>query len=466
MEDADFRLLVVDDNEMNRDILSRRLRKKKYTVDVAEDGAEALKMIEENPYHLILLDIMMPGIDGLEVLEQVREKHTMAELPVIMVTAKDSSEDVVNALKLGANDYVTKPIDFPVALARTRTHLALKKMQLDLEARNEFIRTIFGRYLTDEVVNSILESPEGLAFGGEKRKVTILMSDLRGFSAVSERLPPEKVVTMLNVYLGKMAEIITKYQGTIDEFIGDAVLAIFGAPIWREDDATRAVACAIEMQRAMDEVNAHNRSLGLPNIEMGIGVNTGEVVVGNIGSDRRAKYGVVGSAVNLAGRIESYTVGGQVLIAGATGEEMSDILEVGQTLSMTPKGMTESFSLLEVSGLGGDYGLKMPELDDTMYALSPPIAVSYTALDGKYAVGDSAEGTLTHLSSNGAVLKCAQQLDRALNLKMILEELKDSGDVYAKCMGESEAGGHTIRFTARPPAVEERLAERYEALRG
>jgi class 3 adenylate cyclase len=408
---------------------------------------------------------MMPGIDGLEVLQKIREEHTMAEMPVIMVTAKDSSEDVVKALKLGANDYVTKPIDFPVALARTRTHLALKKMQLDLAARNEFIRNIFGRYLTDEVVNSLLESPEGLEFGGEKRKVTILMSDLRGFSAISERLPPEKVVAMLNVYLGKMSEIITRYQGTIDEFIGDAILAIFGAPVLREDDTTRALACAIEMKRAMDEVNAHNRASGLPNIEMGIGINTGEVVVGNIGSDMRAKYGVVGSAVNLAGRIESYTVGGQVLIAENTGREVGDALQVSQELKMSPKGMNETFTLLEVGGLAGDFNLSMPELDDTMFALAEPFEVTYTVLDGKYAVGDPVDASLVRLSSNGALLESDRDLDRALNIKMQFKGVDQTGDVYAKVMGTPESGVHTVRFTALPPEVESRLKSQYDALK-
>ena len=177
----------------------------------------------------------------------------------------------------------------------------VQRLASALELRNGFIRRLFGRYVSDEVVSTLLESPSGLRLGGEKRTVTILMADLRGFSGMAERLPPEQVVSTLNNYLGAMTDIITAHQGTIDEFIGDAILALFGAPIARDDDARRAAACALEMQLAMPAVNERNRGLGLPDLQMGIAVNTGEVVVGNVGSHKRAKYGVVGSPVNLAG---------------------------------------------------------------------------------------------------------------------------------------------------------------------
>src|SRR5688572_20337674 len=190
MEPVQGSLLVVDDNEMNRDMLARRLQRHGYTVAVAEDGERALEMIASQPFDLVLLDIMMPGTSGLEVLQRLREHYSVADLPVIMATAKDQSEDMVTALKLGANDYVTKPLDFPVVLARTQTQLSLRRAVADiqrlatqLELRNRFIRETFGRYLTDDVVTSLLDSPEGLQLGGEKRQVTILMSDLRGFTS-------------------------------------------------------------------------------------------------------------------------------------------------------------------------------------------------------------------------------------------------------------------------------------------
>src|SRR4030095_11608767 len=162
---------------------------------------QALAMIEAQPFDLVLLDIMMPGISGLDVLKAVRQRYAAADLPVIMVTAKDESDDIVAALQLGANDYVTKPLDFPVVLARTQTQLSLKRameeiqrLATQLERRNRFIRDAFGRYLTDEVVTSLLDSPAGLQLGGEKRRVTMLMSDLRGFTSLAGRLAPEQVV--------------------------------------------------------------------------------------------------------------------------------------------------------------------------------------------------------------------------------------------------------------------------------
>ncbi|MCU0241886.1 MAG: response regulator, partial [Vicinamibacteria bacterium] len=211
---AQERLLVVDDNELNRDMLSRRLAKQGYPVDVAEDGYVALDKIDQGDYALVLLDIMMPGLSGLDVLKTVRATHTMAELPIIMATAKDQSEDTVEALGLGANDYVTKPLDFPVVMARVSTQLALKRASEEirrlaesLERRNQFIRKTFGRYLSDDIVAELLETPHGLALGGESRIVTVLMSDLRGFTATADRLSPEQVVRILNRYLGVMADV-------------------------------------------------------------------------------------------------------------------------------------------------------------------------------------------------------------------------------------------------------------------
>jgi CheY-like chemotaxis protein len=292
-------VLVVDDNEMNRDMLSRRLGARGFPVETAEDGSLALRRLDEEHFDIVLLDIMMPGLSGLDVLQHIRERWPESDLPVIMVTARDATEDVVQALRAGANDYVTKPLDFPVVLARVETQLTLKKQKEeirrladDLELRNRFIRGLFGRYISEEVVTGLLSSPEGPELGGEHRKVTLLMSDLRGFTPLTEGLSPEHVLRLLNSYLAAMADVILAHQGTIDEFVGDGILAIFGAPLTRPDDARRAVFCAVDMQAALVELNARNEVEGLPRLEMGVAVHTGEVIVGNVGSERRTKYGV------------------------------------------------------------------------------------------------------------------------------------------------------------------------------
>ena len=189
--------------------------------------------------------------------------------------------------------------DFSIAFNTMTQQLKDSRAQLvnlnqQLERRNQFIRETFGRYTSDDIVGVLLDMPEGLKLGGEKREVTLLMSDLRGFTALAERLEATEVVALLNHYLSAMVELIHRTGGTIDEIIGDAIFVIFGAPMVMPDAAQRAVCCALEMQKAMRGVNEHNFQMGWPEIEMGIGMHTGEVVVGNIGSTKRSKYGVVG----------------------------------------------------------------------------------------------------------------------------------------------------------------------------
>ena len=465
-------LLVVDDNEMNRDILARRLRRRGYSVAVAEDGQRALDMIAAQPFDLVLLDIMMPGISGLEVLQRLREHHSVADLPVIMATAKDQSEDIVTALKLGANDYVTKPLDFAVVLARTQTQLALRqamaevqRLAAQLELRNRFIRETFGRYLTDDVVTSLLDSPEGLQLGGEKRQVTILMSDLRGFTSLSGRLAPEKVMTILNRYLGAMVEVITQYQGTIDDFIGDAILVIFGAPVWQQDHAQRAVACAVAMQLAMEAVNDGNRQDGLPEVEMGIGVNTGDVVVGNIGSHKRTKYGVVGAPVNLTSRIESYTIGGQILISEATKQAVSPILSIGQQMEVDSKGLDEPMTIYDVRGISGAHNLFLPERQDQLISLREAIPLQLAVLEGKYLNSVVLTGRLVKLSTKGGEIRAERAVTRWSDIRIQL--VAHNGDklpgyLYAKILShlpESPLGFYA-HFTSVPPEVATFLHDR------
>jgi len=363
---AQAMILVVDDNELNRDLLTRRLARKGFATDEASDGFKALEWIANHHCDLVLLDIMMPGMSGIEVLEKVRETRDGTELPIIMATAKDTREDIVAALRLGANDYVTKPLDFPVVLARVNVQLEMKRandrvrqLVQEVERRNEFIRSVFGRYLTDDIVETLLDSPAGLTLGGERREITILMADIRGFTNISSHLEPEKVVTLVNNFLSQMTRVIISRGGTIDEFIGDAILALFGAPRAMEGHAEKAVACALEMQQAMQVVNELNRQSGLPELATGIGINTGEVIVGNIGSEQRAKYGVVGHNVNFAARVESYTEGGQIMVSDRTLETCAGLLETRGEMSVRPKGFDEDVRIHDICGIGGSYQIRI-----------------------------------------------------------------------------------------------------------
>jgi adenylate cyclase len=382
-----------------------------------------------------------------------------------MVTAKDQSEDIVAALQLGANDYVTKPLDFPVVLARTQTQLSLKRamqeiqrLAAQLEIHNRFIRETFGRYLTDEVVTSLLDSPEGLQLGGEKRRVTMLISDLRGFTSLSGRLAPEQVVAMLNRYLGTMVEVIMQYQGTIDEIIGDAMFVIFGAPVWRQDDAPRAAACAVAMQLAMATVNAKHCRAGLPDIEMGIGVHTGEVVVGNIGSHRRTKYGVVGSHVNLTSRIQSYTIGGQILVSEATRQEVGPLGRLSKQMEVEAKGISEPITLYELRSMGGTYNLFLPEREEALLPLPHELPLQYTVLEGEHVGRTLYPGSFVTLSARGGEVCSDYPVAPWSNLRIRLLGRNGAvlpGELYAKVLRrlpESRPGFYA-HFTSISPEV-------------
>jgi adenylate cyclase len=266
------------------------------------------------------------------------------------------------------------------------------------------------------------------------------------------------VVRLLNRYLGAMVEVVTQHNGTIDEFIGDAVLVIFGAPIWREAHACDAVSCAIAMQQAMDSVNEGNLRDGLPVLEMGVGVNTGEVVVGNIGSEARAKYGVVGSPVNLTSRIESYTIGGQVLISETTREAVGSIIRVAEQVVIEAKGVDEPITIYDVRGIGGSYDLHLPEREEAIVTLSERIPIRFSVVEGKH-LGDVAfEGDLIRLSAQGGEILCDQPIAQLSNLKvrvMASDRSEVRGELYAKVTGPlaSSEAGFAVHFTSIPPEL-------------
>ena len=252
-----------------------------------------------------------------------------------------------------------------------------------------------------------------------------------------------------------MTEIILKYQGTIDEFIGDAILVIFGAPISREDDAIRAVACAMEMQLAIAGVNEKNRENGYPEIAQGIGINTGEVVVGNIGSEKRSKYGVVGNHVNLASRIESYTVGGQVLISESTLDACGEILKIiGQTEVM-PKGVDHPITIYDIGGITGEFNLILPQKTSRLTDV-PPVSVRFRVLEGKYAGKLLHSGEIIALGDREADIRSSQQCTALSNIVLTLWDrgMEISESLYAKVITSVSAEVFRVCFTSVPPDAE------------
>jgi adenylate cyclase len=337
------------------------------------------------------------------------------------------------------------------------------------------LRKTFGRYLSDSIVTNLLESPEGLKLGGESRTITILTSDLRGFTALSERLQPQEVVKLLNVYLEVMAEVITQYEGTIDEFMGDGILVLFGAPTVKEDDPVRAVACAIAMQLAMSDVNEKMQQLGFPKLEMGIAINTGEVVVGNIGSEKRTKYSVIGSDVNLTFRIESYTLGGQVLISESTLKEVESIVRIDGQKEVKPKGVQHPLSIYDIGGIAGKYNLFIPQQEEEFLPLPEKIRLQfhYALLDGKHIGNSLFTGSLVKLSSKGAEVHSANGERQSvpeplsnikLNLLMPDNPTEVSGDIYAKVLEKpTDRGNFFINFTSLPPDIEAMFENLYKS---
>ncbi|MFK8042794.1 adenylate/guanylate cyclase domain-containing protein [Congregibacter sp.] len=341
-------ILAVDDREENRALLARYLTRSGHFVVTAPSGEEALEMLSNADVDVVLLDRMMPGMDGREVLRRIKAEPKLRATPVIMISGEQDMQGIIECIEAGADDYLFKPFNPVLLQARIKAGIERKQWhdreQLyrdQLERNERFIRATFGRYLSDDIVTEILERPEGLELGGDLREVTIMMSDIRGFTTMSEQLPPDRVVSMLNRYLGAMTDIILEYGGTIDEFLGDAILAVFGAPRRHDDDPDRAARCALAMQAAMEEINSANRKDGLPELAMGIALNTGNVIAGNIGSERRSKYGFVGHAMNVTSRIEDVAQRGEILIAESTRQALGAAYALGKSREVQAPGIDE-----------------------------------------------------------------------------------------------------------------------------
>ena len=460
------RILIVDDTPANVQVVATILRDRGYQLSVATNGLQALAVAQRMRPDLILLDVLMPEMDGFEACARLKADASTRDIPVIFLTALADTRDLVRGFEAGAVDYVGKPFNSHELLARVATHLTVDQLRRDLSVKHEelarahqLVRRAFGRYVSEEVADALLKTPEALALGGEEREATILMSDLRGFTALTERLAPQFVLEVLNLYLEAMVEVITRHHGTIDEIIGDAILVIFGAPLAFEDHAARAVACGIEMQLAMAEVNERLAARAGPRLQMGIGIHSGPVIVGNIGSLRRTKYAAVGSTVNMAGRVESFTVGGQLLISEATRQRVGVALRIDGELEVEPKGARGALRLFEVGGMGPPYDLDLPRQDQPVTVLSTPLVVGFSVLEEKFAGRTQHPGSLVALSAVDAVLEAEFVPARLSNLKITVAPGpagSPGGELYAKVVRTvGRSGTCWLRITSAGTAFEE-----------
>ncbi|MDX2496946.1 MAG: adenylate/guanylate cyclase domain-containing protein [Desulfobacterales bacterium] len=340
------------------------------------------------------------------------------------------------------------PIEIREIVATRKEMLAaLFKVSEERLRLVNFIRDTFGRYLSKKVVDDILESPEGHKIGGRRKTVTILMSDIRGFTSLSETLDPEIMVQLLNRYLEQMSKIIIDYDGIIDEIIGDSILVVFGVPEKNETDPERAVACAIAMQHALDDLNNTFVREDHPPFEMGIGINTGSVVVGNIGSEVRMKYAVVGSAVNNAARIESNTVGGQVLIGESTYNLIKDLVVCEAPQAFVMKGVKRPLVAYSVKQIGPPYNLELKVQDIVEAGVSMNLAFSCWKVEDKKISNSTLSGETLMLGENSITASIVPPLIPFADIKLVFDFCVDAhcfGDIYAKVLSVEERAGKTV----------------------
>jgi len=294
-------ILAVDDSRGNLDVVKAILAPT-HIVKAAISGKMALKIVEKQKPDLILLDILMPEMDGYEVCRRLKENPETRDIPVIFLTAQDQTTDEAKGFELGAADYIHKPFSPSILKARVGTHLALRHhMQVSEKARANL-----SRYFSPKLVEELATRDEPL---GEVRRqdVAVLFADIVGFTRISEALTPERVMALLRDYHARIEKAVFEHDGIMEKFIGDAALAIFGAPHRGERDATNALSCALAMLNGLEDLNAERTAQGQMAIRMGIGLHYGPAVMGDIGTERNMAFAVIGDTVNTGSRLEALT---------------------------------------------------------------------------------------------------------------------------------------------------------------
>ena len=327
------RILIVDDNETNRDILATRLNGQGYELLEAADGEEAIASACKALPDLILLDVMMPKIDGVEVCRRLKNDGSLPFMPIILVTAKADTTDVVAGLDAGADEYLTKPVDHMALLARVRSVLRLKDLHDKVAAQaaelakwNEMLerRVVeqlsqmgrmerLKRFLAPQVAELILSAGDEAMLESRRREITVVFCDLRGFTAFAETAEPEEVMAVLRVYHESLGTLVHQYEGTLERFTGDGMMVLFNDPIIVPDPTLRAVRMAVEMRARVDELATSWRKHGF-DLGFGIGIAHGYATLGRIGFEGRFDYSAIGSVVNLAARLCAEAKPGQILI--------------------------------------------------------------------------------------------------------------------------------------------------------
>ncbi|MGH7319955.1 MAG: adenylate/guanylate cyclase domain-containing protein, partial [Candidatus Rokuibacteriota bacterium] len=364
------RILVVDDNESNRDMLARRLARQGYEVEVAAGGPEALDRLCARGADLVLLDVMMPGMTGDEVLRRLKADPALRHIPVLMISALDELQSVVRCIELGAEDYLPKPFDPVLLHARIGACLEKKRLR-DQEVRHlqelaEWNRTLeqrvrekvaeverlsrLKRFFSPQLAELIVAGDADDPLKTHRREITVVFLDLRGFTAFAETSEPEEVMRVLREYHEAMGRLILEHEGTLERFTGDGMMVFFNDPVAVPNPAERAVQMAVAMRERVGELAAAWRKRG-HDLALGVGITQGYATLGAIGFEGRWDYGAIGTVTNLAARLCSEAQGGQILVSSrvaAMAEELCGMEEVG---SLALKGLLKPVPTFNVLGL-------------------------------------------------------------------------------------------------------------------
>ena len=347
------RILVVDDNPANVDILETRLRSQGYETLAAHDGEEALALARETLPDLILLDIMMPKLDGIEVCRRLKADAAFPFTPIVMVTAKADSKDIVTGFEAGGDDYLTKPIDQAALVARVKSMLRIKALHDTVEEQKATLEARVAaqvaeiervgrlkRFLPPQVAEAIVSAGDDTVLESHRREVTVAFCDLRGFTHFAETAEPEEVMAVLGEYHATLGEIIYTYEGTLERFVGDGVMVLFNDPIPCPDPAQRAVRMAIEMRGAVQTLATKWQRLG-HHLGFGIGIAQGYATLGRIGFEGRYDYAAIGTVPNLASRLCDEAEPGHILISQRVMVAVEGLIAAETIGKLTLKGLQQ-----------------------------------------------------------------------------------------------------------------------------
>ena len=371
------RILIVDDQPMNVDILKTRLAVHGYELLTATDGAEALAIAGAQHPDLILLDIMMPRIDGIEVCKRLKADPSLPFMPIIMVTARADSKDIVAGLEAGADEYLTKPVDQAALVARVKSMLRIKALhdmaqaqaaRLEEQATQlaEWNRTLeqrvaeqlgtlermgrLKRFFSPHLAELLVSSGGEKLLESHQREVTVVFCDLRGFTTFANTTEPEEVMAILREYHAAMGELIFRFEGTLERFTGDGLMVFFNDPVPCPDPAARAVRMAVDIRQQMRALTAKWQRRGHA-LDHGIGIAQGYATLGMIGFAGRVDYGAIGPVTNLAYRLCDEARGGQILISQRVYRDLEGLLEAEPLGERSLKGFLQPVPVFNVRAL-------------------------------------------------------------------------------------------------------------------